>query len=47
MMMYFWNEKGPQVMTIRALGKRPKSKVKIIKDFCTIGKGQQVEVKNK
>ena len=46
MMMYFWNQKGPQVTT-GALGKRPKSKVKINKDFCTTGKGPQVEVKNK
>ena len=34
-------------MTTGALGKRPKSKVKINKDFCTIGKGPKVEVKNK
>ena len=32
-MMYFWNKKGPQVMTTGALGKRPKSKVKINKEF--------------
>ena len=34
-------------MTTGALGKRPKSKVKINKDFCTTEKGPQVEVKNK
>ena len=33
--------------TTGALGKRPKSKVKINKDFCTTEKGPQVEVKNK
>ena len=40
-------KKVPQVMTTGALGKRPKSKIKRNKDFCTTGKGAQVEDKIK
>jgi len=44
-MMYFWNKKGPQVMTTGALGKRPKSKVKIKKTFVTLEKNHRSKSK--